>query len=61
MFAWPEEQGVGYQMLTLAAAPEPSLKRGANGVPPGPTLWCAIHFHQPGLGILQLEPAELEP
>jgi hypothetical protein len=27
----------------------PSLKRSANGRPPGPVWRCAVHFRQPGL------------
>jgi hypothetical protein len=32
--------------------PNPSLKRSANGRPPGPGWWYAVHFHQPGPGVL---------
>ena len=27
--------------------PNPSLKRSANGRPPGPGRWYGVHFHQP--------------
>jgi len=37
--------------------PNPSLKRSANGRPPSPGRWDAVHFHRPGLGILPLSPA----
>ena len=37
--------------------PNPSLKRSANGRPPGPGWWYAVHFHQPGPGVLPLSPA----
>ncbi|CAD5373995.1 hypothetical protein RA210_U400010 [Rubrivivax sp. A210] len=40
-----------------AARPNPSLKRSANGRPPGPGWWYAIHFHQPGPGGLPSAPA----
>jgi hypothetical protein len=36
------------------AWPNPSLKGSANGRPPGPGWWYAVHFHQPGPGILPL-------
>ena len=34
--------------------PNPSLNRSANGRPPGPGWWYAVHFHQPGPGVLPL-------
>ena len=37
--------------------PNPSLKRSANGRPPGPGWWYAVHSHQPGPGGLPLSPA----
>jgi hypothetical protein len=37
--------------------PNPSLKRSANGRPPGPAWWYAVHFHQSGPGVLPLSPA----
>ena len=37
--------------------PNPSLKRSANGRPPSPGWWYAVHFHQPGLGVLPSSPA----
>jgi hypothetical protein len=37
--------------------PNPSLKRSANGRPPSPGRWYAVHFHQPGPGVLPLSPA----
>jgi hypothetical protein len=37
--------------------PNPSLKRSANGRPPGPGLWYSVHFHRPGPGVLPLAPA----
>ena len=40
-----------------AALPNPSLKRSANGRPPGPGRWYAVHFHQPGPGVLPSSPA----
>jgi hypothetical protein len=40
-----------------AARPNPSLKRSANGRPPGPGWWYAVHFHQPGPSVLPLSPA----
>jgi hypothetical protein len=38
------------------AWPNPSLKGSANGRPPGPGWWYAVHFHQPGPGALPLSP-----
>ena len=39
------------------ALPNPSLKRSANGRPPGPVWRYAVHFHQPGPGVLPSSPA----
>ena len=40
-----------------ALMPNPSLKRSANGRPPGPVWRYAVHFRQPGPGVLPLPPA----
>jgi hypothetical protein len=40
-----------------AAMPNPSLKRSANGRPPGPVWRYAVHFRQPGPGVLPSSPA----
>ena len=40
-----------------ALMPNPSLKRRANGRPPGPVWRYAVHFHQPGPGVLPSSPA----
>ena len=40
-----------------AARPNTSLKRSANGRPPAPGRWYAVHFHRPGAGALPLSPA----
>ena len=37
--------------------PNPSLKRSANGTPPGPGLRYGVHFLNPGPGALPLAPA----
>src|SRR5712691_13464061 len=37
-------------------APNPSLKRSANGRPPGPVWRYAVHFRQPGPGVLPSSP-----
>ena len=37
--------------------PNPSLKRSANGRPPGPVRWYSVHFHRPGPGVLPSSPA----
>ena len=39
------------------ALPNPSLKRSANGRPPAPGRWYAVHFHRPGAGVPPLSPA----
>ena len=45
-------KSTGFQLL-----PNPSLKRSANGRPPGPGRWYAVHFHRPGPGVLPSPPA----
>ena len=40
-----------------ALMPNPSLKRSANGRPPAPGRWYAVHFHRPGAGVLPSSPA----
>ena len=40
-----------------SALPNPSLKRSANGRPPGPVWRYAVHFRQPGPGVLPSPPA----
>ena len=42
---------------SCAALPNPSLKRSANGRPPGPVWRYAVHFRQPGPGVLSSSPA----
>ena len=37
--------------------PNPSLKRSANGRPPGPVWRYAVHFRQTGPGVLPSSPA----
>ena len=48
-------------MHTTATAPQvtpnPSLKRSANGRPPGPVWRYAVPFRQPGPGVLPSSPA----
>ena len=39
------------------AVPNPSFKRSANGRPPSPGRRYAVHFRQPGLGVLPSSPA----
>ena len=48
---------VNYYCLPCAALPNPSLKRSANGRPPGPVWRYAVHFRQPGPGVLPSSPA----
>jgi hypothetical protein len=40
--------------------PNPSVNRRANGMPPSPGRRYAVHFRQPGLGVLPLSPGYLE-
>ena len=60
---WPSRQRLrsslnqGKQHRLSPAGPNPSLKRSANGRPPGPGLGCAVHFPSPGPGVLPLSPA----
>ncbi len=42
------------------AWPNPSVNRSANGRPPSPGRWYAVHFHRPGLGVLPSSPGYLE-
>ena len=39
------------------AGPNPSLKRSTNCMPPSPGRLYAVHFRQPGLGVLPSSPA----
>ena len=46
------------QVITMPRVlPNPSLKRSANGRPPGPVRWYGVHFHRPGPGVLPSAPA----
>ena len=42
---------------SLRVLPNPSFKRSANGRPPGPVCWYAVHFQHTGPGSLPLSPA----
>ena len=44
------------QCSSGAALPNHSLKRSANGRPPGPGRWYAVHFHRPGLASCRRRP-----
>jgi hypothetical protein len=43
-----------------SATPNPSVNRSANGRPPTPGRWYAVHFHRPGAGGLPSSPGYLE-
>ena len=43
-----------------AVLPNPSLEARPNGRPPGPGRRYAVHFRQPGSGVLPLVPPQLE-
>ena len=53
-------QAAHRQLWRRRARPNPSVKRSANGRPPGPGLRYAVHFLSPGPGVLPLSPAYLE-
>ena len=46
---------IGFRLSHVKAIP--SLKRCANGRPPGPIWRYAVHFRQPGPGVLPSSPA----
>ena len=52
---WLAEKYTVCAMRTVL--PNPSLKRSANGRPPGPVWRYAVHFRQPGPGVLPSSPA----
>lgn len=45
-----------YQFNIAPLGPNPALKRNANGRPPSPGRWNAVHCHRPGLGVLPSVP-----
>ncbi len=49
--------GCSTGVTTATSRPNPSLKRSANGRPPGPVWRYAGHFRQPGPGVLPSSPA----
>ena len=54
----PQHSGYTVRLRAPARAlPNPSLKRSANGRPPAPGRWYAVHFHRPGAGVLPSSPA----
>jgi len=54
----PHGPGFSLRLQSSSAAwPNPSLKRSANGRPPGPVWRYAVHFRQPGPGVLPSSPA----
>jgi hypothetical protein len=50
----PEGKSFAHNHLEM---PNPSLKRSANGRPPGPVWRYTVHFRQPGPGVLPSSPA----
>ena len=48
------------RMSTCALTPNHLLRRSDNGRPPNPVWRYAVHFRQPGFGVLPLSPAWLE-
>jgi hypothetical protein len=53
----PQCAGCRRQSSAGRARANPSLKRSANGMPPGPGWRYAVHFRHPGPGVLPLAPA----
>ena len=53
----PFKRCQGQQRGAPPARPNPSLKRSANGRPPGPDRRYGVHFRQPGPGVLPSSPA----
>ena len=51
----PADHRFNYRLRQLR--PNPSLKRSANGRPPAPGRWYAVHFRRPGAGVLPSSPA----
>ena len=47
----------GEEWCRVAASSNPTLKRSANGRPPGLGWRYAVHFLSPGPGVLPLSPA----
>ena len=52
--------GTGALASKVRALPNPSVNRSTNGRPPGPVWRYAVHFRQPGPGVLPLAPGYLE-
>ena len=54
----PQSQLFKYSRTVVVqkVLPNPSLNRSADGRPPGPGWWYAVHFHQPGPGVLPSAP-----
>ena len=51
---------VSFLMVATTVRPNPSVKRSANGRPPGPPSRYGVHFLLCGPGVLPLAPAYLE-
>jgi hypothetical protein len=48
------------RLASQQARHNPSVNRSANGRPPAPGRWYAVHFHRPGAGVLPSSPGYLE-
>ena len=61
---WSEPRGTTKPWQAIASAhrarPNPSVEARPNGRPPGPGWWYAVHFHQPGPGVLPSVPPHLK-
>ena len=47
-------------LAAAKATPNPSFEARPNGRPPGPGRRYAVHFRQPGPGVLPLVPPQLK-
>jgi hypothetical protein len=52
-----QAHSISAKLCRSPAEPNQSLKLSPNGRPPGPGWWYAVHFHQPGPGVLPSVPA----
>jgi hypothetical protein len=62
LFVREQARGLGHLWRAtfrgfVGAAPNLTLKRSTNGMPPGPGRRYAVHFRQPGPGAMPLAPA----
>ena len=56
----PSHNQINHLASPARARPNPSVNRSANGRPPSPGRWYAVHFHRPGLSVLPSSPGYLK-